>query len=474
MYLFIIGTLLLILTACGGGGGGGGDSANQSSSESSRAVILSGVVANPAYKGATSIDVKGANGLSVTTQTDNNGRYSVALGRLTPPFLIRASGPELYTVALSPGTANITPFSYLVLAAATKSDPGNVWADFGSASPALPLLTRENLTVAQKNVTAQIKLLDGGIDIGQLGDVITVDFSDSYATLVNEFQELLTAGPFDSDVTTHVSQLKRYAAELRYIRQKLEDPAPAPSLLFPSFANTHQVFCHTLNDLTTQGPLALTLQPDGSVAIGGNSAPSFGQYTLSIQDAEDGWGRYGGIQFTTDSGAPSGIPHMLNFRLDGGLQGIFLMNGVPYSTCTSPEYIPSSAPSVLDKSITSVLAQLRRFVGATPVTCSAPPSASVVNPGANHLEIKPDGTIALGMFEKLIFVFGAVDGMGFSTEVSYGQVTGYTLAGSIESPSLSQKVGSPNRISLSFKADGSVASVTVYTSFPQGFTCTAT
>jgi len=105
MLLAVIGLLLL---GCSGG-------------QSSSTTTVSGVAATGAAVSGT-IYLKDSIGHEVSTAT-TDGKFSFDVSTLTPPFMLKASwgGNTMYSFAASAGTANITPLTQLIVAAAASS-----------------------------------------------------------------------------------------------------------------------------------------------------------------------------------------------------------------------------------------------------------------------------------------------------------------------------------------------------------------
>jgi len=98
---------LVSLSACGGGGGGTPTSQS-----------VSGVAATGAAINGGPISLRDASGHTKTAVTDASGNYSVDITGLTGPFLLRvhpAAGADLFSYATGSGTANIHPFTDLIV-----------------------------------------------------------------------------------------------------------------------------------------------------------------------------------------------------------------------------------------------------------------------------------------------------------------------------------------------------------------------
>lgn len=148
--------LALVLAACGGGGGGSGSSPTPPPPVETPTV--SGIVANGAAmsgivelvdsRGSTqSMDINGA-----------SGQFSFSVKGMSAPFMLKAVNPQgaglvLYSAALGPGRANITPLTTLALmplAPAQSTGPGQLFLLYGNPSQFSSVLTSATLTAAAR------------------------------------------------------------------------------------------------------------------------------------------------------------------------------------------------------------------------------------------------------------------------------------------------------------------------------------
>lgn len=144
---------ITLLSACGGGGGGGGGAANVDPT-------LSGLAAVGAALGNATVTVKCTAGGSSTTTTAANGTFSLQLSSAQSlPCMLRAvsGATTLYGYATGFGRVNITPLSDLVLAAAGRDTPTNLFAGFNAT---LATTINSNLASAKAYVRTQITRLD--------------------------------------------------------------------------------------------------------------------------------------------------------------------------------------------------------------------------------------------------------------------------------------------------------------------------
>ena len=80
-------------------------------------ISLSGVAATGAPIASATITLKDKNGFIKTGVTGTDGKYSFDITGMTAPFLLKVpSGPaDLYSVATSSGTANVHPYTDLII-----------------------------------------------------------------------------------------------------------------------------------------------------------------------------------------------------------------------------------------------------------------------------------------------------------------------------------------------------------------------
>ena len=107
---------------------------------------LSGTVATGAPLYPATITILGANGVTVTAQADQNGLYTRDVSTLTAPYLLRVPDPlisnsYLFSVATSAGTANIHPFTDLIIKSWYKVQGVDIETQFTGAFDATKLPT---------------------------------------------------------------------------------------------------------------------------------------------------------------------------------------------------------------------------------------------------------------------------------------------------------------------------------------------
>jgi chitodextrinase len=124
------------LPGCGGGGGGG--STGTPPGDGDGAVSLSGVAATGAPLAAMTVTLRDKNGVIRTIVAGADGKFTFDLAGTAAPYLLKvpAGSRTLYSVATAAGTANIHPFTDLIIRNWYIVKGGDVDTDF-SASGAL-------------------------------------------------------------------------------------------------------------------------------------------------------------------------------------------------------------------------------------------------------------------------------------------------------------------------------------------------
>lgn len=153
-----------LLAACGGG-----SSATPPPPPPPAATLsLTGTAATGAAIASATVTAK-CNGGTGAATTAANGTYSIALTAGTLPCVIKVAttAGDLYSVATGTGTtatANITPFTQLIVANLTGKDPAAYFTDFGAAD--ITAMTSAVVTTAQVAVVTVLK--NNGIDTSAL------------------------------------------------------------------------------------------------------------------------------------------------------------------------------------------------------------------------------------------------------------------------------------------------------------------
>lgn len=190
---------LLTIHGCGGGGGGG---------VADNDLILSGVAATGSAIDGGTVDVKCATGEgSGTTLSDGTGKYTVTVSGGVLPCLLEVTSKDKVTVlhSLAEGTgktatANITPFTELLVANLSGKDPSTYFKAFASTTSGNA--TKEKVVSAQKSIREL--LAEIGIDLGDSGDLITGELTPKIGPgLGNDYDKALEGlkAKFTEEVT---------------------------------------------------------------------------------------------------------------------------------------------------------------------------------------------------------------------------------------------------------------------------------
>jgi hypothetical protein len=138
--LALVGAGILSIYGCGGGSGSGGSG--------SGSLTISGTAATGAAIANGAVSVKCVSGTGTAT-TNADGSYTITISGGTAPCMLKASATDakgvitdLYSaVEAGQTTANITPLTQMVVAAALGTDPATVFTAGVSASTATNLST---------------------------------------------------------------------------------------------------------------------------------------------------------------------------------------------------------------------------------------------------------------------------------------------------------------------------------------------
>jgi chitodextrinase len=138
-YILIAAVLTALASGLIGCGHGGKSSSSSDETGNGGHVSLSGIAATGAPVASATITLKDKNGSLRTALTGTDGKYSFDITGMTAPFLMKLplGQASLYSVATSSGTANVHPFTDLIIRNWYESEGIDVDAAFGSTG-ALP------------------------------------------------------------------------------------------------------------------------------------------------------------------------------------------------------------------------------------------------------------------------------------------------------------------------------------------------
>lgn len=141
----LLAVIGLLLMGCSGG------------QPSGSSAMISGLAASGAAVSGT-ISIKDSSGHELTTTT-TDGTFSFNVSALSPPFMLKASwgSNTMYSFANAPGTANITPLTQLIVAAAASST--GLDALYQSPTPASFNIIAANLQTATTNLRNSLQPL---------------------------------------------------------------------------------------------------------------------------------------------------------------------------------------------------------------------------------------------------------------------------------------------------------------------------
>jgi hypothetical protein len=367
------------LVACGGGGGGGGSSR----SPPPQPTVLTGTV-------AVGAPVAGADILVVTpcsttpppcgtflntVRTDANGNFTVTVPSGLPPFMVltvqRLNGsadkpplfPRLRSIALRGGTANVTPFTELVV---TKLVGDQYMDDNPARTMSIP--TDQQIGVATQQVKSYLLSRSTSVNASASTDFITTPFTAA------------AGNPYD-DALSALKQSLINGEDLPAVEEHMmsaSDPMTDYSQLFPLAFNAD---CTTNQVGMPSGRVQVSLQQSG-IAIGG--------YTYAFQATGDQISAQSvGLRYVTFLLA-NGDTVTLARAADGTLRLIQLSRpGGATSGCApaGPVSLTGKWPSVF-----SQVKRLANTLSSGAISCTASAFTGIQD-GANTISIDANGTL---------------------------------------------------------------------------------
>ena len=171
--------ILLLLAGCSSGG----------SSTSATPLSITGTTSTGAALSGASLEARCSNGTSGSATSSSDGSYTVLIEGGALPCMLRASGKDasgnditLHSVASASTTANVTPLTELIVAAATGTQggtPSDAFAQFAASSDTQNSLSTEKLSFARTVVASAVSA--AGTAGGKTVDLTGIDpLSDSF------------------------------------------------------------------------------------------------------------------------------------------------------------------------------------------------------------------------------------------------------------------------------------------------------
>ncbi len=212
---FLFVTLTLLFIGCGSSSDGDLSSPPSSSAPepASTAKYITGTAATGAAIEEGMVTITGDNGNKFSGHTNNMGFFKIRVSDLTPPFLLKAEGTSskknviLYSTVNTPGTANITPVTNMIMAMAIGENP----VSYYDLNPNGSTPDNDNIISAKERLKEIFTLLnldidddfdliqseftaDNQNDFDSVLDEIEISYSNKIATIKNRFtQETLYA-----------------------------------------------------------------------------------------------------------------------------------------------------------------------------------------------------------------------------------------------------------------------------------------
>ena len=316
--------LSVAFIGCGGGGGG-------SSSGSGGAVISGTAAAGAAIIGTVTVKDSSdpPKAKSVTIAAD--GKYSIDVSGLTPPFALRADGDvggreyHLYSAATSTdinGTINITPLTDLILANLAGDIAANYYngGNFSGITKAaldnqittltaelMPILTSlgmdNSINLLRTSFNTDHTRLDAVMDVLR----VSVDNTTKIATILNVIngssitQDIVTneiTGTLDNTgVAGGVTAIQQINNAFTALSNLFATGRPTPAQidalgLFDSanFLSSGQSYDESMTDLTTNAPVGLNFTNIAIVSAGtDNMVVHFTVMVGSRINADEEW-----------------------------------------------------------------------------------------------------------------------------------------------------------------------------------------
>jgi hypothetical protein len=310
----VMASVLLLMSGCSSGG----------SSQGTSHAVVSGVAATgSAISGTIYLRDAHGNELSVST---SDGSYSFDVTGLTAPFILRAAWSEggepmeLYSLAISSGTANISPLTHAIVSQAAGGDIAGVYDD---PTPSALASLAENLPAALSGFRSTF----GPLLLEYVSSANVNPISDTFTADHQGLDKLLddTSFAFTPDATTITD---RVSGKLLY-----ESPA------------SH--LDQGVSFLSWEG-LGGTVVEEPSIAVdsGGNALVLWSQNAgagVQRNDIESKWLSGDGNASRVSDGIASCVVPKVAFTPDGVAHAVWYQGtDAGLSTVWSARYVPGT------------------------------------------------------------------------------------------------------------------------------------
>jgi hypothetical protein len=256
------------------------------------ALKVTGTAASGAAIAGATVEAKcnGGNG-SATTAADGTYSVTLATGVSLPCVLkVTVTGGDLYSAAAGTGssaTANITPFTQLIVADLGGKDPAAYFTGFGASD--ISALTSTALGAAAAQVATVLK--NNGIDTSALGDLITGNLVAANGTTTgNAYDQALDT--LNSKLTTSGSTLANLTTTVVQTATSTTTTVPSgtPSValdvaLQPAAASCSALRSGTYRVIQAQIEVPANNGASSSEKVGVNAAASATTFVVTNADA---------------------------------------------------------------------------------------------------------------------------------------------------------------------------------------------
>jgi hypothetical protein len=186
MYRFLLViSLTIFVAACSGGDNSTSSSSGSSGGTVAAPIQVSGTVAEGAPIAGATVTLKDAAGHMQTAITGSDGSYAINVNGLTAPFLLgvtAGSSSPLYGYSAGSGTANLDPYTSVVLQAYYTAQGSKVASVFGGtlSAASFPTATQMALLVAPISGLLQPYLTNAGVSQAGQFSLFATPFSANH------------------------------------------------------------------------------------------------------------------------------------------------------------------------------------------------------------------------------------------------------------------------------------------------------